>query len=96
MGKTKQERLSDAIDALASLYEFGHLQACTYPEDLLMTAVEEIRAGRELRRAVGAHLGEEVTCERAEKDESPCDSSACTYCRMARCLSDGPPRREGE
>jgi hypothetical protein len=44
---TSRERLDLAIDALARLYENGHLLASTAPSELLMMAVEEIRASRE-------------------------------------------------
>lgn len=42
----RRDRLTAAVDALADLYEYGHLTAIARPDELLMQAVEEIRASR--------------------------------------------------
>ena len=44
---TKTQRINAAIDALARLYENGHLLASTAPDELLQMAADEIRAWRE-------------------------------------------------
>lgn len=46
---TSRERLDEAINALASLYENGQLLASTAPSELLMRAVREIQLHRKLR-----------------------------------------------
>lgn len=43
---TSRERLDEAINALANLYENGQLLASTASAELLQMAVEEIRAWR--------------------------------------------------
>ncbi len=44
------DRLEAAINALADLYEYGHLTAVAWPDELLMQAVNEIKASREERK----------------------------------------------
>lgn len=50
MGKSSSRLLNDALEELASLFEYGHLQADTLPVDFLKrvsTEIKELRVGLE-------------------------------------------------
>jgi len=54
MEKRSRTRLSDAVDRLAGMYEYGHLMSCVSADELLNRACDELEAAREALKAADA------------------------------------------
>jgi hypothetical protein len=77
-------KISAAIDKLAGLYEFGHLQAETAPDEFLAQVTDEIAALREenerLKRMALDALGLLQDIQSGMKERSGDPFEECPYC----------------